>query len=216
MNTRVLLAEDHTLVRSGIRSLLETSTDVDVVGEAGDGRLAIDLALRLKPDLVLMDVAMAGMNGIDATRQLAAAQPKVRVLMLSAHSDEQYIFEALRAGAKGYVLKSAAVKELMNAIREVLAGRTFVSPSLAGVVVKDYVRRAQGDDPGSAIDKLTPREREVLQLIAEGRSSTEVAKLLTISARTVDTHRQNIMTKLSIRSVARLTRFAIRHGLCSP
>jgi two-component system, NarL family, response regulator NreC len=217
MPSRVLLVEDHTLVRSGIRSLLEASKDVEVVGEAGDGRQAVEVAMRLKPDLVLMDVAMAGLNGIDATRQITnAAGPDVRVLILSAHGDEQYIFEALRAGARGYVLKSAAVKELTQGIREVLAGRTYVSPSLAGVVLNDYARRAQGEARGSMTGKLTPREREVLQLIAEGRSSVEVAGVLCISARTVDTHRQNIMSKLGIRSIARLTRFAIRHGLLLP
>jgi DNA-binding NarL/FixJ family response regulator len=216
MPSRVLLAEDHTVVRSGIRSLLEASKEVDVVGEAGDGREAVELALCLEPDVVLMDVAMGELNGIEATRQITAERPETRVLMLSAHNDEQYIFEALRAGARGYVLKSAAVKELMNGIREVAAGRNYVSPSLAGVVMNDYVRRAKGGHLASEADKLTAREREVLQLIAEGKSSAEVAEVLCISVRTVDTHRHNIMGKLGIHSVARLTRFAIRHGLCPP
>jgi DNA-binding NarL/FixJ family response regulator len=139
----------------------------------------------------------------------------VRVLVLSMHSDEQYIFEALKAGAKGYVLKSAAVKELMTGIREVAAGRNYVSPSLASVVMHDYIRRAKGDQVISQVDKLTAREREVLQLIAEGHSSAEVAKSLYISIRTVETHRHNIMEKLGIHSIAGLTRFAIRHRLCS-
>ena len=218
MSARVLLVEDHTLVRSGIRSLLTASTDVEVVGEAADGREAIDLAARVKPDVILMDVAMAGLNGIEATRQIiaAAADDPPRVLMLSAHGDEQYIFEALRAGARGYVLKSAAVKELMSGIREVAAGRSYISPSLAGVVLGDYVRRAHGGGGGTSLDKLTAREREVLQLIAEGRSRAEAADVLCISSRTFDTHRQNIMSKLGVRSVASLTRFAIRHGMCPP
>jgi DNA-binding NarL/FixJ family response regulator len=197
----VLLVEDHTLVRSGIRSLLETEKEIEVVGEAGDGREAVELVRRLKPHVVLMDVAMGDLNGIDATRLISNEHPDVRVLVLSMHSDEQYIFEALKAGAKGYVLKSAAVKELMTGIRE--------------VVMHDYIRRAKGDQVISQVDKLTAREREVLQLIAEGHSSAEVAKSLYISIRTVETHRHNIMEKLGIHSIAGLTRFAIRHRLCS-
>ena len=214
MRSRVLLVEDHTLVRSGIRSLLETE-EIEVVGEAGDGREAVELVRRLKPHVVLMDVAMGDLNGIDATRLISNEHPDVRVLVLSMHSDEQYIFEALKAGAKGYVLKSAAVKELMTGIREVAAGRNYVSPSLASVVMHDYIRRAKGDQVISQVDKLTAREREVLQLIAEGHSSAEVAKSLYISIRTVETHRHNIMEKLGIHSIAGLTRFAIRHRLCS-
>lgn len=213
MTTRVLLAEDHALVRSGIRSLLEASKEVDVVGEAGNGREAVELATQLKPDLVLMDLAMNDLNGIDATRQLAAQHADVRVIMLSMHGDEQYIYESLKAGAKGYVLKSSAFKELITGIREVCAGRTYVSPSLSNVVVNDYVRRAKGEHKPTELDKLTTREREVLQLIAEGNSSAEVAQMLYISVRTVDTHRHNIMEKLDIHSIAGLTKFAIRNGL---
>lgn len=215
MRSRVLLVEDHTLVRSGIRSLLEDSKEIEVIGEAGDGRQAIEMVRKLKPHVVLMDVAMGDLNGIDATRLITGEHADVRVLILSMHSDEQYIFEALKAGAKGYVLKSAAVKELMNGIREVAAGRNYLSPSLAPVVMEDYVRRAKGDHVVSQADKLTVREREVLQMIAEGHSSAEVAKSLYISVRTVETHRHNIMEKLGIHSIAGLTRFAIRHRLCS-
>jgi DNA-binding NarL/FixJ family response regulator len=213
MRSRVLLVEDHTLVRSGIRSLLASEREIEVVGEAGDGREALELVRTLKPHVVLMDVAMGELNGIDATRLIAAEHPDVRVLILSMHDDEQYIFEALRAGAKGYVLKCAAVKELMTGIRAVAAGKHYVSPSLASVVMNDYVRRAKGDHVVSQVDKLTVREREVLQLIAEGSSSAEVAKALYISVRTVETHRHNIMEKLCIHSIAGLTRFAIRHKL---
>jgi DNA-binding NarL/FixJ family response regulator len=214
MSTRVLLAEDHALVRSGIRSLLEASKEVDVVGEAGTGREAVELAEQLKPDLVLMDLAMNELNGIDATRQLAGREPRINVVMLSMHGDEQYIYESLKAGAKGYVLKSSAFKELIAAIREVCAGRTYVSPSLSHTVMNDYVRRAKGTQAPTELDKLTTREREVLQLIAEGNSSAEVAQMLFISVRTVDTHRHNIMEKLDIHSIAGLTKFAIRTGLC--
>jgi DNA-binding NarL/FixJ family response regulator len=213
MPTKVLLAEDHELVRSGIRSLLEASKDVEVVGEAGDGREAVELATQLKPDLVLMDLAMNELNGIDATRQLSAGELGVNVIMLSMHGDEQYIYESLKAGAKGYVLKSSAFKELITGIKEVCAGRTYVSPSLANVVVNDYVRRAKGERAPSDLDKLTTREREVLQLIAEGNSSAEVANILYISVRTVDTHRHNIMEKLKIHSIAGLTKFAVKNGL---
>lgn len=214
MATRVLLAEDHELVRSGIRSLLEASKEVQVVGEAGNGRQAVELATQLKPDLVLMDLAMNDLNGIDATRQLTAQESKANVIILSMHGDEQYIYEALKAGAKGYVLKSSAFKELIAGIQEVCAGRTYVSPSLSNVVVNDYVRRAKSAHAPNELDKLTTREREVLQLIAEGNSSAEVAQMLYISGRTVDTHRHNIMEKLEIHSIAGLTKFAIRTGLC--
>jgi len=214
MSTRVLLAEDHALVRSGIRSLLEASKEVDVVGEAGTGREAVEMAAQLKPDLVLMDLAMNDLNGIDAARQLSARGEGINVIMLSMHAEEQYIYEALKAGAKGYVLKSSAFKELITGIREVVAGRTYVSPSLSNVVMNDYVRRAKGEHTPTELDKLTTREREVLQLIAEGNSSAEVAQILYISVRTVDTHRHNIMEKLDIHSIAGLTKFAIKTGLC--
>jgi DNA-binding NarL/FixJ family response regulator len=214
MSTRIILAEDHTLVRTGMRALLENSKQVQVVGEANNGRQAVDLARQLQPDLVLMDIAMPELNGIEAARQIRLAQPAVRVLMLSMHDDQQYVFEALKSGANGYVLKGAAFQELLTAITTVMGGKNYISPTLSGRVMDDYVRRAQGDQPDSELSKLSGREREVLQLIAEGKSSAEVAELLHISVRTVDTHRHNIMTKLEIHSIAGLTKFAIRHGLC--
>lgn len=215
MPIRVLLAEDHELVRSGIRALLEASGEVQVVGEADNGRQAIDLARELQPDLVLMDLAMSGLNGIDATRQLATLAPDVRVIMLSMHADEQYLFEALKAGARGYVLKQGAYGELATAMKDVMSGKTYLSPSLSPLVMGDYVRRAKGNFSDSAGGNLSPREREVIQLIAEGNTSAEVAELLHISVRTVDSHRHNIMEKLQIKSIAGLTKFAIRSGLCS-
>ncbi len=214
MSTRIILAEDHTLVRTGMRALLENSKQVEVIGEANNGRQAVDLARQLQPDLVLMDIAMPELNGIEAARQIRLAQPGVRVLMLSMHDDQQYVFEALKSGANGYVLKGAAFQELLTAITTVMDGKNYISPTLSGRVMDDYVRRAQGDQPDSELSKLSGREREVLQLIAEGKSSAEVAGLLHISVRTVDTHRHNIMTKLEIHSIAGLTKFAIRHGLC--
>src|SRR5580765_1159221 len=215
MTAKVLLVEDLTLNRSGIKALLEQSGEVQVVGEAADGREAIKLAQKLNPDVVLMDVAMPELNGIEATRQIRKSHPRIHIIMLSIHADRQYIFESLRAGASGYVPKNAAVNELLAAIKSVLSGGTFLSSSLANVVMENYLRRARGDNPLSDLEKLSAREREVLQLIAEGNSSVEIARRLHISARTVDTHRQHVMEKLDIHSIAGLTKFAIRHGLCS-
>jgi DNA-binding NarL/FixJ family response regulator len=212
---RVLLVEDHVIVRLGIRALLDASEEIAVLGETSNGREAVELCRSLKPDVVLMDVAMPELNGIDATRQIAAEFPEIRILMLSMHGEQQYLYESLRAGARGYVPKAAAFTELLAAIREVMAGRRYVSPSLADAVIEDYVRRAQGNSLPQEGDQLSAREREVIQLIAEGHSSAEVASALFISVRTVDTHRHNIMQKLKIRSVAGLTKFAIRNGLCS-
>jgi DNA-binding NarL/FixJ family response regulator len=215
MPLRVLLVEDHELVRSGIRALLESTGEAQVVGEANNGRRAIEVARELNPDIVLMDLAMSELNGIDATRQLIALMPDVKVIMLSMHADEQYLFEALKAGARGYVLKQGAFGELANAMRDVISGKTYLSPSLSPMVMGDYVRRAKGDFAAGAGAALSPREREVIQLIAEGNTSAEVAERLHISVRTVDSHRHNIMEKLQIKSIAGLTKFAIRSGLCS-
>ena len=215
MSLNVLIAEDHTLVRSGIRALLESSPDVSVVGEAGNGREAVEMAKSLSPGLVLMDVGMAELNGIDAARQIHAASPTTRIVMLSMHEDRQYVFESLKAGAAGYVLKGAAFAELQSAIATVMGGKNYISPALSGAVMEDYISRAQGAaGPMTELGRLSNREREVLQLIAEGKSSAEVAEVLHISVRTVDTHRHNIMVKLEIHSIAGLTKFAIRHGLC--
>jgi two-component system, NarL family, response regulator NreC len=215
MIAKVLLAEDLTLLRSGVRALLENTGKVQIVGEAADGREALKQAQKLNPDVVLMDVAMPEMNGIEATRQIRKAMPQVRVMMLSMHADRQYIFESLRAGASGYVLKNAALNELLSAIQTVVTGGTFLSGSLADLVMEDYLRRARGHHAETEMEKLSAREREVLQLLAEGNSSSEIARRLHISTRTVDTHRQHIMEKLDIHSIAGLTRFAIRHGLSS-
>ena len=196
MSIRVVLAEDHTLVRSGIRALLEASAKVAVVGEAANGRQAVEMSRELEPEMVLMDVAMPGLNGIEAARQIRSAQPDVRVLMLSMHEDHQYVFESLKSGANGYVLKASAFQELMTAIDTVMDGKSYISPALSDRVMSDYVRRAKGELADTELSKLSGREREVLQLIAEGKSSAEVAEVLHISVRTVDTHRHNIMTKL--------------------
>jgi DNA-binding NarL/FixJ family response regulator len=215
MATKILLVEDFTLIRSGVRALLEQSGKGEVVGEAVNGRDAVKLARQLKPDIVLMDVAMPELTGIEATRQICEHLPDVRVIMLSMHSDRQYIFESLRAGASGYVYKNAALEELLAAIDKVLTGGTYISTELADMVRDEYFRWARGERIGTELEKLTAREREVLQLIAEGNSSAEIARRLFISVRTVDTHRFHIMEKLDIHSIAGLTKFAIRNGLGS-
>jgi DNA-binding NarL/FixJ family response regulator len=212
---RILLIDDHTLIRSGIRALLEKAK-IEVVGEAGDGMEAARLAGQLAPDVILMDVNMPRLNGIEGVRQIVAVKPDARVLMLSMHADEQYVFESLRAGARGYVLKDAAFSELITAIRTVAGGKTYLAPELAELVTSDYIRRARGGGTeATGLERLSARERQVLQLVTAGHSSAEIANLLHISVRTVDTHRLHVMDKLGIRNIAELTKFAIRHGLCT-
>jgi len=211
---RILLVDDHALMRGGVRSMLEAA-GLEVVGEAMDGRQAVALFDSAAPDVVLMDVGMPNVNGIEAVRAIVAAHRDARVLMLSMHADEQYIFESLRAGARGYVLKDAALPQLLTAIRTVADGRTYLSPGIAEQATQDYVRRARSGTEKAGLELLSSRERQVLQLVAAGHSSTEIGKMLFISARTVDTHRQHIMEKLGIRKIAELTKFAIRHGLCT-
>ncbi len=215
MTATVLLVEDQTLTRKGMRALLDDSPELKIIGEASNGREAVELAGTLNPDVVLMDVAMPQLNGIEATRQIHSAQPDTRIIMLSMHKDRQYVFESLKAGASGYVPKDAAYTELITAIETVMSGRTYLPPPLQDMIMDDYAQRAQGKQISTDLEKLSGREREVLQLIGEGNSSMEIARLLHISVRTVDTHRQNIMGKLEIRTIAGLTKFAIRHGLCS-
>jgi DNA-binding NarL/FixJ family response regulator len=215
MIPNILLVEDHTLVRSGIRSLLEGSAEVKVVGEAAGGRAALELCETLSPDIVLTDVEMRELNGIETTRQVCAAHPNIKVIILSMYGSAQYVLESLRAGASGYVLKDAAFNELLAAIKSVAAGHRYLSPPLVDIVTDDCARRADGKASVNDLDKLSAREREILQLVAEGHSSGEVAGLLHISVRTVDTHRFNLMQKLDIHSIAGLTKFAISHGMTS-
>jgi DNA-binding NarL/FixJ family response regulator len=208
----VLLAEDHTIVRKGLRSLLEGEPDLAVIGEAEDGRKAVRLAEQLLPDVVLMDLSMPGLNGLEATRQIKTRVPQVKVLALTRYANEECIFQILRAGASGYVIKKAAPIELVSAIKAVYSGDSFLSPSISRTVIEEYIRQAEATVQNS-YDRLTPREREVLQLIAEGHSSREIGELLCISTKTVRTHRNNLMDKLDIHSTAGLTRYAIRKGL---
>lgn len=212
--TRVLLADDHTLVRAGLRKLLESMPEVTVVGEADDGLALLALAAQLQPDLVLMDIAMAGLNGLEATARLLKAQPGIRVLILSMHQNEEYVRQALRNGAVAYLLKDAAPVELELAIQAVQRGETYLSPAVSRGVVSDYVQRLRGDTAPAAT--LTPRQREVLQLVAEGLSTKEIARRLDLSVKTVDTHRSQLMKQLDIHEVAGLVRYALRSGLISP
>lgn len=212
--TRVLLADDHRILRQGLRSLFEKEDDLEVVGEAENGRQAVRMARELRPDVVVMDVAMPDLNGIEATRQVLAELPAVKVLALSMHSDRRYVIEVLKAGASGYLLKDGAFEELASAIRTVAANRSYLSPEITGVVIDDVVHRVPSA-PRSASLCLSNREREVLQLLAEGRSTREIAECLHVSVKTVDTHRQHIMQKLGLYSVAELTKYAIREGITS-
>jgi DNA-binding NarL/FixJ family response regulator len=212
---KVLLAEDHTMVRAGVRAMLEASKGIDVIGEAADGREAVNLVTKLAPEVVVMDVAMSKLNGIEATRQIHAEHPRVRVIMLSMHGDRQYIAESLAAGASAYLLKDAAFTELLTAIREVVAGRLYLSQAVSSVALDDYVHRVRRGAPPGGLDKLSGREREVLQLIAESKTNSEIGVALHISAHTVDTHRRKIMEKLDIHNVVDLVKFAVRHGLAS-
>lgn len=214
MRIRVLLAEDHKLVRECLRAALETEGDIEVVAEADNGRMAVKLAADKQPNIVVMDVVMPDMNGIEATRQILAEAPGVKVLALSMHSDRRFVAGMLSAGASGYVLKDCAFEELAQAIRMVAANKTYLSPRIAGVVVGDYVKQLAGAN-GQTASVLTAREREVAQLLAEGNSTKEVAATLHVSAKTIETHRRQIMAKLEIHSIAELTKFAIRAGLTS-
>jgi len=209
---RVLLAEDHTLVRQGVRALLADDPGIEVIGEADDGREAVRLAEKLRPDVVLMDLSMPGLNGLEATRQIKQWVPEVKVVILTRHAHEDYVSHVLRAGASGYVVKSAAPAELVSAIRAVSRGDSFLSPTISRTVIEGYVRQA-ATTAGDSYEQLTGREREVLQLIAEGHSSREIAERLVISQKTVQTHRANLTEKLHLRSTAELTQYAIRKGL---
>jgi DNA-binding NarL/FixJ family response regulator len=211
---RVLLADDHTLVRAGIRGLLEGLEGVEVVGEAGDGPEAMSKADELRPDIVLLDVGMPGLNGLEVAGRIAALDAGIRVVILSMHTSEEYVLRALRAGCAGYLVKGSAVSELEIAVRAVVRGETYLSPVVSKRVVDDYVNRTGGAaDP---LDALTPRQREILQLVAEGNTSKDIARLLGLAFKTVETHRGQIMERLGVHDVAGLVRFAVRVGLVTP
>ncbi|OUL36645.1 DNA-binding response regulator [Nostoc sp. T09] len=208
---RVLLADNHTLVRAGLRALLQNIEGIQVIAEAGDGREALGLIAEHQPDVVLMDIAMPEMNGLEAAAHVVKEFPQVRVIMLSMHANEEYVLQALRIGAMGYLLKDAGISELEVAIRAICQGETYLSPAVSKHVVANYLQRVS--DESSSLTQLTSRQREILQLIAEGRSTKEIAELLYISVKTVETHRMQLMKRLDIHDVAGLVRYAIRMGL---
>ncbi|UCH43520.1 MAG: response regulator transcription factor [Dehalococcoidales bacterium] len=214
MSIRILLAEDHKMVREGLRGLLESQPDMEVVAEAGDGRAAMQLVQETSPDVVVMDVVMPDLNGIEATRQVVVRSPGVKVVALSMYSDTRFITGMLSAGASGYVLKDCAIEELVQAIHTVAENQTYLSPGITQIVVRDYIDHLDKMRP-SAFSLLTAREREVLQLLAEGMTMKEIAYQLDLGVKTVETHRQQIMEKLDTHSIAELTKYAIREGLTS-
>lgn len=210
---RILLADDHAVVRKGLRYLLEGQANHTVVGEAADGREAVRLCAELKPDVAVIDVAMPGLNGIDAAAQIVKANPSIAVVILSMHSDESYILRALSAGARGYLLKDSAEEDLLRAVETVADGRPFFSPAIAQAILEDYMRQMQMRGVQDSYDLLTDREKEVLQLLAEGKSNKEVAALLDLSPYTVETHRNRLMQKLNLHNTAELVLYAVRKKL---
>jgi DNA-binding NarL/FixJ family response regulator len=205
---RILLADDHAMVRQGFRMILGSQTDMEIVGEAGNGREAVEQAEKLQPDVIVMDVAMPELNGIEATRKITAAQPRSRILALSMHKDSVYVREILRAGARGYLLKDSIDRDLLAAVRAVAKGEGYLSPAVSDAVLSDYRKHVT-----APIDLLTSREREVLQMIAEGKTNKDIANTLKLSVYTVDAHRGRIMEKLNLHSTGELVRFAVRNGL---
>ena len=212
MGIKVLIADDHQIVRQGLRHLLEKEPDLIVVAEAEDGRATVRLAREVRPEVIIMDVAMPDLNGIEAARQIIFEMPLVKVIALSMYADRRFVLNMLRAGACGYLLKDCAYEELVKAIRAVLADKTYLSPGVTDIVVRDYIQGTRSPET-SVYSLLTPREREVLQLMSEGKSTQQIAECLCVSVKTVETHRQQLMQKLKRHSVAELTKYAIREGL---
>ncbi len=210
---RVLVADDHHIVRAGVRLMLNAQEDIEVVGEASDGQEALDLVAKLEPDVVLMDIAMPNLNGLEATRRIKESHPRVQVLALTMHDNEEYFFRLLRAGGSGYLLKKAAPTELVEAIRSVCHGGAYLFPSVARTLVDDYLHRVASGEEQASYDGLTDREREVLRLIAQGKTTPEIGRSLYLSPHTVQTHRDHIMEKLNLHTKAELIKYAIRKGL---
>jgi len=210
---KILVVDDHAIVREGVRMILAKESDLEVVGEAGDGQQALELTERVRPDVVIMDISMPGMGGIEATQTVRARHPEVQVLALTMHEDESYVFQLLRAGAAGYVLKRAAAQDLVQAVRASAKGEAFLYPSVARKVVEDYLRRVETGEERARYDGLTTREKEILTLIAQGLSNQQIAEKLFISIKTVQTHRAHILEKLGLHDRTELVRYAIRKGL---
>jgi two-component system response regulator NreC len=211
----VLLADDHNLIRAGLRRVVEAQPDLSVIGEASTGREAVAMAESLKPDVIVMDIGMPNLNGIEAARQIHDSQPETQIVMLSMHSDEGYVLRALKAGAKAYLLKDSAETDLAQAIHAAAAGKSFFSPAVGKVLLDDYMRKLQRTGAEDSYELLSPREREILQLVAEGNSSKEIATALNLSVYTVETHRARVMQKLNLRGIPELTLYAVRKGIIS-
>jgi two-component system response regulator NreC len=216
MKIRLLLVDDHQVVRSGLRMLLTSESDVEIVGEAGTGKVALEAVKSLKPNVVLMDIGLPDMSGIDATREIKRTNPEIAVVALTIHEDEEYFFKMLEAGADGYVPKRAAPEELLTAIRAAAAGAVYLYPSMAKLLVKDYLTQEHTSEDVRALDGLTEREQEVLRSLAEGMANEAIAEALVISVKTVARHRENIMKKLGLHSRSELVRYAIRKGIIKP
>jgi two-component system response regulator NreC len=212
---RILLGDDHTLLRQGLRKILQERPDWDVVAEAGDGREAVRQALALQPDVAILDIGMPLMNGIESTRQIVRRRPDTHVLILSMHANEAYIIQALKAGAKGYLLKDSADTELIRGVEVVASGKSFFSPAVAKVMLDDYVRHLAEKGIADRFDSLSEREREIFQLVAEGRSTKEIAELLSVSPATIETHRAHVLQKLDVHNTAELVLYAVRRGVIS-
>lgn len=215
MTTRIILADDHAIFREGLRAQLSSVKGMEVVGEAGDGRQAVKLAEKIKPDVVVLDISMPLLNGIEAARQIIKAVPKARVIILSMHKDRQYITEALKAGALGYIAKEESFNRLVTAIKTVLKGKIYLCPDTENIVLSDFVRQLRSANSATSGPPLTDREREVLQLIAEGKTGKDIAGILFVSPTTIETHRRNIMRKLGIHTTAGLVKYAIQHKIIS-
>lgn len=215
MSIRVILADDHTIVRHGLSKLIQQQEDMEVIAQAGDGHSTVELTRELSPDMVIMDIGMPDLNGIDATQQIIRDFPQVKVIGLSMHSGKKFVIEMLKAGASGYLLKDCALEELTIAIKTVAAGKIYLSPSITDVVVENYVRHSRKKER-SAFSLLSQREREVLQLMAEGKTTKQIGLRLHISPKTVEGHRLRLMAKLNMDNVAKLTKYAIQEGLTSP
>jgi len=212
---RIVLADDHVVMRNGLRLLLERQANFEVVGEAMDGRQTMEICDKLRPEVLVLDIAMPNLNGIEAARQISAKWPQTAIVILIMHSDESYVLRALKAGARAYLLKDSAEADLINAIRAVSEGKAFFSPAISKMLVEDYMRRLEQRGVEDSYELLTTREREVLQLLAEGKSNKEVASMLNLSWYTVETHRGNILQKLNLHSVPELILYAVRKGVIS-
>ena len=216
MSIRILLADDHAVVRDGLRFLLEAQPDFTVVGDAPNGREAVHRAMQLRPDVAIMDISMPEMNGTEATRQIRRICPGTQVIILSMHATAEHIFQSLQAGARGYLLKESAGAEVVAAVRAVHGGHRYLSQAISETVVEDYLRQHQPSDPEDPLTRLSPREREILPLVADGKSSAEIASIMSLSPSTVDTYRSRLMRKLGVDDIPGLVKFAIEHNLLSP